>query len=74
MTELKEYRIPVEWRVYGYMTIEASSLQNAVNHACDQESLPTDWVYLEDSFMIGEVELRESYPNEAVTIPEECAG
>lgn len=72
--DLKTYRIPVEWTVYGYMDVEAASLQDAVEHACDDEPLPAENEYLDGTFRVDAVNLHAAYPDEEVTIPDECAG
>ena len=51
--EVKEYRIPVSWSVCATMTIEAESLEDALEAAQDAP-LPTDSDYLEGSFKVDE--------------------
>ena len=66
------YHIPVEWTAIGHMDIEANSLQEAVDHACGEEPLPVEWLYLEDSFRVDVVGLRETHPEEEAEVPERC--
>ena len=70
---MKTYEIAVEWAMYGYMRIEAESLQEAVDLACDQEPLPGDSSYLDDSFRVDMVFLRDTYPDDDVVVPDRCA-
>ena len=49
---MKTYKIPVTWREYGYVMIEAESKEAAIELAHDAD-LPSDnSEYLEDSFEI----------------------
>jgi len=48
---MKTYKIPVTWREYGYMIIEADSEEDAISFAHDAD-LPSDSQYLKDSFEI----------------------
>lgn len=51
----KTYKIPVTWEVYGVMEIEASSLEEAIRKAEeDDASLPTDSSYVEGSLEVNE--------------------
>lgn len=45
------YKIPVTWREYGYVIVEAKDETEAVKLAHDAD-LPIDSAYLEDSFEI----------------------
>ena len=47
----KEYKIPCSWEMYGYMCVEASSLEDAISKAERDEPLP-DGSYVEDSFRV----------------------
>ena len=47
----KEYKIPCSWEMYGYMYVEASSLEDAISKADRDEPLP-DGDYMEDSFRV----------------------
>ena len=49
---MAEYKIPVIWEVYGFMRIEASSLELAILKAIEEEPLPEDTRFLEESFEI----------------------
>ena len=46
------YRIPATWLTYGYVTVEAPSLQEALQKAHDSPDLPDDGDYIDDSFEI----------------------
>ena len=49
---MKTYKIPVTWREYGYVTVEAESKEEAIELAHDAD-LPSDTSeYLEGSFEI----------------------
>ena len=49
---MKTYKIPITWREYGYVTVEADSKEEAIELAHDAD-LPSDTSeYLEDSFEI----------------------
>ena len=58
--ERKVYRIPCEWKQYGYLDIEAESLGEAVDIANHPEQpLPQDSSYVEGSFIVCEEDLAE---------------
>ena len=49
---MKTYKIPVTWREYGYVIIQAETQDDAISAAHDAD-LPSDTSeYLEDSFEI----------------------
>lgn len=50
---MQTYRIPCHWEVYGYMDVEADSIQEAIKIAEDESSnLPTESSYIQGSFMV----------------------
>lgn len=52
---MKEYEIPVEWQMCGYIKIKAESLEKAVQYFCenkDKLDLPTDSNCIDGSFQI----------------------
>jgi hypothetical protein len=46
----RSYKIPVSWEMYGYITVQADTLEDAIEMAEDFP-LP-DGSYIEDSFQI----------------------
>lgn len=54
MNEKKVYKIPVVWQCFGTMYVEAESLKEAERKAIEEEPLPTDWEYVDDSIEIDE--------------------
>lgn len=49
-----EYKIPVLWQYYGTVTVEATSMAEAIHtfdRDIDEYPLPTDGDYMDDSFM-----------------------
>jgi hypothetical protein len=63
---MKTYKIPCGWEVYGYLEIEAESLEDAVEIAeSDDTNLPTKSSYTEGSFWVDRAEIdavTDSYP------------
>lgn len=54
--ETKTFVIPVEWRVFGEVEIEAENLEGALMIFCETEHdipLPSDYEYIDDSFKIS---------------------
>lgn len=46
----RSYKIPVSWEMYGYITVQANTLEDAIEMA---ENFPLpDGSYIEDSFKI----------------------
>lgn len=51
--QIKTYKIPCVWEVYGYMNIDASSIREAIKIAEDESTkLPTESSYIEGSFWV----------------------
>jgi len=48
---MNTYKIPCTWQMYGYYTIEANSIKEALQKAEDS-NLPTDSDFVEGSFEI----------------------
>ena len=63
---MKTYKIPCGWEVYGYLEIEAESLEAAVEIAeRDDTNLPTESSYTEGSFWVDRAEIdavTDTYP------------
>ena len=55
----KTYRIPVDYRKFGDIFIEANSLDEAIELAYGPEKLPTEDTYMEDSIMVDMEILKE---------------
>ena len=56
----KEFRIPVEYMMYGYVEIEASSLEEALLIAhkdIDELPLPANAEYIDGSYKINDEEM-----------------
>jgi hypothetical protein len=49
---MKTYKVPVTWREYGYVMIEAENKEDAISLAHDAELPSHNSEYLEDSFEI----------------------
>ena len=50
---MKTFKIPVSWEAYGFVKIEANSLEEAIkifDEKEDQISLPLDSEYIDGSF------------------------
>ena len=64
---MKTYKIPCGWEVYGYLEIEAESLEDAVEIAeSDDTNLPTKSSYTEGSFWVDRAEIDDD------TVPDLC--
>ena len=53
---MKEYKIPIEWQMFGYVEIKAESLEKAVEYFCENENefdIPSDSDYIDGSFKIS---------------------
>jgi len=57
----KIYKIPVTWEVYGTVEIEADSLDEAIEIALIDPSipLPKESDYVDDSWTVGDREVAE---------------
>ena len=54
---MKIFKIPVAWSVYGEIEVEAESIEQAIEKAKNDETIPLpDGYYLEDSWQIEEDE------------------
>jgi len=51
LNDMKTYKIPCHWRMYGFYFVEAESLQKALE-LVEDEPLPRDRDYIEGSFEI----------------------
>jgi hypothetical protein len=54
--KMKEYKIPVEWSVYGTIEVKAKSVEEAVKKAEEEKDdypLPTENHYIEDTFKVN---------------------
>ncbi len=51
LEDRKTYRIPCSWEMYGHMKIKATTLEEAIEIAESNESLP-DGDYVVDSFRV----------------------
>ena len=50
---MQKYKIPCVWEVYGYIEIEAETLQDAIELAeQDDRPLPKESSYIEGSFWV----------------------
>ena len=53
MNTQSEYEIPCSWQMYGYMKIQADTLEEAIDIAeSDSRNLPRDGSYVEASFEV----------------------
>lgn len=53
MTMQSEYEIPCSWQMYGYMKIQADTIEEAIEIAeSDSTNLPSDGSYVEASFEV----------------------
>jgi hypothetical protein len=52
----KKFIIPVVWQMMGTITIEADSLEDAIENTLDDSTpLPTNGSYVEGSFDVDEI-------------------
>ena len=52
---MKTFKFGVSWEMYGYIEVEAETLEEAIRIAQETEdemALPTDGDYVDDSFVI----------------------
>lgn len=61
---MRRYRVPVEWVSLGYIEVDAFDLEDLkkiLNNRdfLNEEPLPTDWNYLEDSFKVSDYALED---------------
>ena len=56
---MKTYKIPVDYRKFGDMLIQAESLEEAIEKALTTQGLPTDDVYMEDSILVDKEALED---------------
>lgn len=67
--ELPQWKIPVTWKMCGFVYINAATLEEAMKVAEDKEGklpLPTDGDYVDDSWVLSETNpeyVRECYNN-----------
>jgi hypothetical protein len=50
--EMPKFKVPVVWKVWGVMEIEADTLEDAVDEAIGDHSLPTDGDYIDESIVV----------------------
>ena len=51
---MKEFKIPVEWANYGVVTIEAETLESAIDIAREDENIPLpEGSYIESSWEVN---------------------
>jgi hypothetical protein len=56
----KKFIIPVVWQMMGTLTIEADSLEDAIENTLDDSTpLPTNGSYVEGSFDVDEIVYNE---------------
>ena len=52
---MKTWKIPCVWQMYGYLYIEANTLEEAIENAYDSDQgLPDDGDYVDNSFEVDE--------------------
>lgn len=52
---MKTWKIPCVWQMYGYLKIEANTLEEAIEKAYDaDQGLPDDGDYIDNSFEVDE--------------------
>ncbi len=62
---VKTYKVPISYEMYGYVEVEASSIEEAIEKAWDDDyDLPEDSHYVDDSWRVEEEIFREEYPEE----------
>ena len=50
---MKKWKIPVSWEMYGFVTIEANTLEDALEMAYDDSvSLPKNGSYIDGSWRV----------------------
>lgn len=57
---MKTWKIPCIWQMYGYLEIEANTLEEAIKKAYDADrGLPDDGDYIENSFEVDNLNIDE---------------
>jgi hypothetical protein len=68
----KTYRVPCTWQMYGYVNVEASDWDDAVEEAyADEVPLPKDGEYVISSFEVDHegIECEEEEENKILSFP-----
>lgn len=55
----KSYRIPVSWQMYGYITVEAETLEEAIEQAEDTNTPLPEGSYVQGSFEVDRAAIDE---------------
>ena len=55
---MKTYKIPVSWLMYGYISVTAESIEDAIDYADNESKLP-EGSYVEASFEIDHDAIEE---------------
>lgn len=58
---METYKIPLSWRMYGYLKVTAPSLQVAIDYALGPESSLPEGNYEDDSLLVDQEALAEMY-------------
>lgn len=58
---METYKIPLSWRMYGYLKVTAPSLQDAIDYALGSESSLPEGNYEDDSLLVDQEALAEMY-------------
>ena len=67
----RDFKIPCSWEVYGYATIRAMSLEEAIKKVCDDEfplSEVKDPMYVDSSFLVDQQMAEEMNPEDLQAI------
>jgi len=68
---MKTYSIPIRWESYRRISVEAETLQEAIEAALNQFLSEPDEDYINDSFEIDNI-LEEEYSDETYDFNEAC--
>lgn len=65
---MSTFRVPLVWQMYGYLDVEANTLQEAIDYALGPEAPLPEGNYLDDSVAIDDI-IVELNNHSAVSAP-----
>ena len=66
--KMKEYKVPVDWQVYGEIYVTARSLEEAIERIenDDETPFPTDYYNVDSSLEVNYDQAQVNYPDEEI--------